>query len=81
MPMNTQQVSRLTTSEVCALARYGKATLWRRIREKQMPPPVDRGRESLFDRKAVEKALGLVDDDQTPALSFNADAYREAESS
>lgn len=51
--------ARLTTSEVCELARYKRDTLWRRIREGKMPKPVDRGREALFDRAAVEKALGL----------------------
>lgn len=63
------------------MAGYGKCTLWRRIRENRMPEPVDRGREALFDRKAVEKALGLLDDPREGALSFDPDAYRAAESS
>ena len=51
--------NRLTTAEVCALARYGPATLWRRVKQGRMPKPVDRGRHSLFDRDEVLAALGF----------------------
>ena len=54
---------RMTTVEVCALARYGKATLFRRIDAGHMPRPLDRGGGGyLFDRKAVLIALGMNDD-------------------
>ena len=54
---------RITTREVCALARYGRATLFRRIDAGQMPHAIDRGGDGfLFDRKAVLVALGLADD-------------------
>lgn len=51
--------ARLTASEVCHLAGYGRVTLGRRIRDGKMPPPVDRGKERLFDRAAVYRALGM----------------------
>ena len=51
---------RMNTAEVCALARYTPATLWRRIREGHMPKAIDRGSGGyLFDRTAVESALGM----------------------
>ena len=56
----TDEHPRMTSAEVCALARYGKATLWRRIDAAHMPAPVDRGSGGfLFDRREVLKALGL----------------------
>lgn len=51
--------ARIPASEVCRLAGYGRVTLGRRIKEGKMPAPVDRGRERLFDRMAVHKALGI----------------------
>lgn len=50
---------RLTASEVCRLAGYGRVTLGRRVRDGLMPKPVDRGRERLFDRQEIYKALGI----------------------
>ena len=66
---------RITTREVCALARYGRATLFRRIDAGQMPHPIDRGGDGfLFDRKAVLVALGLADDAiKTPEKSWDCD--------
>ncbi len=58
--MNNVQPARYTASEVCRLAGYSKVTLWRRIKDKRMPQPCDRGRERLFDKRAVDRALGLV---------------------
>lgn len=54
---------RITTSEVLELARYGRHTLWKRIRQGRFPKPVDRGRENLWSRADVEKALGLSTED------------------
>lgn len=72
---------RLSTPEVCKLARYSRATLWRRIDAKQMPEPVDRGGKGfLFDRDSVLKALGLAAPSMLPEAGHdwsNADAYRE----
>lgn len=76
---------RLTTPEVCALARYSKSTLWKRIDAGQMPAPIDRGGGGfIFDRDAVLKALGMFEADlQTdpaaaPDWSFDPIAYKEA---
>jgi predicted DNA-binding transcriptional regulator AlpA len=49
--------SRFTTTEVCALARLSRATLWRRIAAGRLPAPIDRGREALFDADAIAVAL------------------------
>jgi hypothetical protein len=71
--------ARMTTAEVCELARYGPITLWRRIRAGRMPRPVDRGRQSMFDRDAVLIALGL--NPAKPAsngIKTNPDAFRKA---
>jgi len=51
--------ARLTTREVAQLARLSVATIRVRVRDGRLPPPVDRGRENLFDRQQVERALGL----------------------
>jgi hypothetical protein len=50
---------RITASEVCRLAGYSRVTLARRVKSGVMPAPVDRGKERLFDRLAVYKALGI----------------------
>lgn len=70
---------RLTTSEVCSLARYSSVTLWRRIKAGEMPRPVDEGRQALFDRDAVLKALGMLHE-APPAFTFDPDAFRQARS-
>lgn len=48
---------RLTTKEVCALGRFSSSTLWRRVRNGEFPPPIDQGREAIFDREQVQNAL------------------------
>lgn len=48
---------RLTTGEVCKLARLSRATLWRRIAQGRMPRPIDRGRQALFCAEAIAQAL------------------------
>jgi hypothetical protein len=50
---------RLTTEEVCRLGRFSVATFWRRRRAGTLPGPVDRGRQSLFDRDSVLVALRI----------------------
>jgi predicted DNA-binding transcriptional regulator AlpA len=51
---------RITTREVCALARYSPSTLWKRIDAGIIPAPIDRGGDGfLFDRRAVLGALGI----------------------
>lgn len=74
---------RLTTSEVCALMRFSARTLARRRREDPawLPPSaVQGGRQTVFDREAVLKALGMRDDVQaTPQQpAVDADAFRQA---
>ena len=49
---------RMTTVEVCTLARVSRATLWRRIKAGQMPAPIDHARQALFERDAMISALG-----------------------
>lgn len=52
---------RLTTSEVCALGRISKVTLWRRIRDGVYSlASCDRGRQKLYDRDAVLRAFGML---------------------
>ncbi len=74
---------RISTKEVCELARYSQGTLWRRIDAGDMPAPLDRGgRGYLFDRKAVLRALGLEitapPEPVEPAWDFDPVAYAEA---
>jgi hypothetical protein len=55
----------MTTSEVCALARVSKRTLSRRMATRELDlQPRARGREMLFRRQDVVRALGLIDDTQ-----------------
>lgn len=56
---------RLLRSEVLALARYSKSKLRAEIKAKRMPGPIDRGTEDIFDRDAVLRALGLMQDDRS----------------
>ena len=72
----------MNTAEVCALARYTRATLWRRIDAGHMPKPIDRGSGGyLFDRTAVLTALGMnkpqPESDQKE-WDFDPEAYRAA---
>ena len=50
-------MKRLTTTEVCQLGRFSRATLWRRVKSGALPQPVDHAREALFCASAVEQAL------------------------
>lgn len=50
-------MTRLTTREVCALGRFSRATMWRRVRKGWLPGPIDHAREALFDDRAVRAAL------------------------
>ena len=52
---------RIPTSIVCALAGYTGLTLARRRKAGLMPNPVDKGREALYETRAVLNALGLND--------------------
>jgi hypothetical protein len=83
--MNDALPMRLTTAEVCALARCSEITLWRRRKQDPTWLPVSKhkyGRENVFDREAVVKALGLQQDEQphTEAAGWEVDAVaiREA---
>lgn len=55
-------VERMTTSEVLALARISRATLWRRVRCGRLPAPTDQGRQALFLKSAVIAALSAEAD-------------------
>jgi predicted DNA-binding transcriptional regulator AlpA len=72
---------RMTTREVCALARYSSSTLWKRIDAGLMPAPIDRGGAGyLFDRPAVLTALIMdkPNEPETPAVVVDPEAYRAA---
>jgi excisionase family DNA binding protein len=72
---------RMTTREVCSLARYSRSTLWKRIDAGTMPAPIDRGGGGyLFDRRAVLAFLGLdkPNEIEPPAVTIDPDAYRAA---
>lgn len=78
---------RIYTSEVVRLARYSVTTLWRKRRKGEMPAPIDYGEEDIFDRDAVLKALGMIQDAAPSAAeadddpwSVNPDAIRDARS-
>lgn len=49
-------IERLTTTEVLALLRISRATLWRRIGQGRLPRPVDHGRQALFCKASVVDA-------------------------
>lgn len=62
---------RITTSQVLDLAGVSTQTLRKRITQGTMPGAVDKGFELLFDRDAVLKALGLVNEPvQAEAVSW-----------
>ncbi len=50
---------RIPTSKVCELAGYGPGTLRTRIKDGEMPHPVDRAKESLFLTSEILPRLGL----------------------
>lgn len=70
--------ARLTLSEVCQLAGYSRTTLEKRIKAGRMPAPVDRGRERLFDRQAVYKALGILVEPSQHAAVEQSDPWGKA---
>lgn len=49
--------ARLTTTEVCQLARLSRASVWRRIAAGRLPAPIDHGRQALFCAEAITRAL------------------------
>lgn len=73
---------RIALPEVLALAGYSRSTLRARQRAGLMPWPVDRGgRGGIYQRDAVLKALGLLEEtpvDPAGAWTFNPEAYRAA---
>ena len=77
-PLIERLPMRMTSSEVCDLARFSKGTLWRRIKLGLMPQYIDRGRECLFSRDAVLTALDLspVEAPPTNDPEVTADALR-----
>lgn len=84
----TNLPERMTTAEVCALARFSAQTLARRRRADPgwLPAaPVQGGKQTLYVRADVLKALGMTSHVQTetPAAAewgFDADAFRQARS-
>jgi hypothetical protein len=71
---------RLTRDQVCEIAGYGPQTLARRIAGGRMPKAIDRGRQALFDREAVYRALKIgapatTEEDDQP-ITFDAEAFR-----
>lgn len=78
---------RLTTAEVCELARVGLVTLWRRRQKDKNGDrrydfdPVDRGRQDLYDRDTVLKALGLSHGaPEAEPLTIDVNAFHQARS-
>lgn len=57
LPQIAPGPSRLTSQEVCALLRISRATLWRRIKRGELPSPVDRGRQALFQASAIHAVV------------------------
>lgn len=55
--MVPDDIIRLTTTEVCALARISRTTLWRRIRAGRMPKKIDQANEALFSADEVFAVL------------------------
>lgn len=50
-------LARLTTTEVCQIARISRATLWRRVACGRLPKPIDQARQALFCAEGIERAL------------------------
>jgi hypothetical protein len=75
---------RLSTAQVCALAQCSETTLWRRRKgdPKWLPAaPVQLGKSTMFDRAAVLKALGMVEDaSANDEWTVDPDAIRKARS-
>jgi predicted DNA-binding transcriptional regulator AlpA len=67
---------RLTTSEVLALLRISRATLWRRVAQGRLPRPLDRGRQALFCKAAVCEAA-LIEDGQRRSFRLKTEERLE----
>ena len=65
---------RITTREAIALSRLSRATFWRRIAQGRLPGPVDRGRQALFCREAMLRALTAGREQHTSAADLSAAA-------
>lgn len=64
---------RLTTTEVCQLARLSRASVWRRIAAGRLPAPIDHGRQALFCAQAVAEALQKTPERPSPeAAAYGA---------
>jgi predicted DNA-binding transcriptional regulator AlpA len=73
--------ARLSLPEVLALAGYSRSTLRTRQKAGRMPWPIDRGgRGGIYQRDAVLKALGLLEEKAPEAdpWAFNPAAYEAA---
>jgi len=74
--------ARLSLPEVLTLAGYSRSTLRARQRAGLMPWPIDRGgRGGIYQRDAVLKALGLLEEvepDPAAAWAFNPVAFEAA---
>lgn len=57
---NPDAEPRITMSEFCSISKVSRVTVMRRAEAGKYPKPIDRGREFLFDRRAVYVALGIV---------------------
>lgn len=69
-------IERLTTSEVLALLRISRATLWRRIAQGRLPRPQDHGRQALFCKAAVVEAA-LKDDARLRSFALRTEERLE----
>jgi len=52
---------RIMTSEVLELARFGSSKLRQKQKLGEFPNPIDRGKQSIYDRDQVLAALGLIE--------------------
>ncbi len=78
--MLTDLPPRLTTTEVCDLARISRRTLARRMKNRTLDlKPVDRGRERLFRACDVIRAFGLNEPATTEASPKVAEWGADAE--
>ncbi|MEI9995159.1 MAG: hypothetical protein WDM91_11230 [Rhizomicrobium sp.] len=50
---------RIMLSEVIAIARVSRVTIQRRVIAGKFPNAIDRGREMIFERRAVYEHLGI----------------------
>lgn len=69
---------RIVMGEVCAIAHVSRITIQRRVKKGTFPKPVDRGREAIFDRKAVYGALGIAQEAGNHATAETPDPWLAA---